>query len=447
VLTIGQALAASEPTVSISGVTITGGVTHSDFFGDDFFAVGGGILVPPGENFAPGATLSVANSVITGNTAAPTSAIDSTLPCPPDITITCINGDLPFAGADGGGINTSGPTTLINTTVSDNRVGGPVASDADGAGINSFEGGLTLGNSTVTGNRASVVAPNGRFADSGGVAIDSGTLQVNASLISNNTASAAVSMPSDIPDGTQGVAGGMHVEGGVSAATISNTTFSGNTASDTNALGDAGASSGGLQIDASVTLSNSVIASNHVRATSLSSGQADAGSGAGEVNGTIANVRFTDNTVDVSSAGGIATAEGGASVFDGGSITNSLISDNSVHVSSPGGSADVRGAGIFVAVSLRLANSTVSGNSGNATGASGSAQGGGIFDAAFPFGPGGPPGGPLTLPNSTITSNMLTGNSGATLQGGGLYIQDEPLTSHNTSITNNVPGQCFGTGC
>ena len=56
VITIGTFGAASEPTVSISGVTITGGVTHSSFLavfaGDNVIALGGGIEVPPAADFA-----------------------------------------------------------------------------------------------------------------------------------------------------------------------------------------------------------------------------------------------------------------------------------------------------------------------------------------------------------------------------------------------------------
>src|SRR6266852_5517940 len=53
--------------------------------------------------------------------------------------------------------------------------GAGIASDADGAGINSPLGSLTLKSSTVTGNRAIASAPNGRFADSGGIFAGSGT--------------------------------------------------------------------------------------------------------------------------------------------------------------------------------------------------------------------------------------------------------------------------------
>jgi hypothetical protein len=104
----------------------------------------------------------------------------------------------------------------------------------------------------------------------------------------------------------------------------------------------------------------------------------------------------------------------------------------------------IRGTAIFVAVSLTLRNSTVSSNTAEVSGANGSARGGGIFDAAFPFGPDGPPGGPLVLQNSELTANALTGSAPFTLNGGGLYIQNEPLNSTNTDIANNKPDQCFG---
>jgi hypothetical protein len=237
----------------------------------------------------------IANSVITGNTVAPTNAIDSGLPCPPDITIICINGDLPFAQAAGGGINSFGPLTLTNTTVSDNEVGGPVASDAGPGGIASIEGGLTQKDSTVTGNQAIASAPNGRFAETGGVAVFSGTLTVDGSLITDNTASLSTSMPNDIPDGTLAIAGGMHVGGGVSAATITNTTVSGNSISATNTVGDANAFSGGLHTDRTFELNNDVISNNGVSVATLdgSTGNAAGDSGAGEWAGTVTNTRIT----------------------------------------------------------------------------------------------------------------------------------------------------------
>ena len=77
VLTIGSFGATTEPTVSISGVTITGGVAQTSpesipFFGiPGVWATGGGIDIPPNADFSGGATVTISNSVITGNRAEP----------------------------------------------------------------------------------------------------------------------------------------------------------------------------------------------------------------------------------------------------------------------------------------------------------------------------------------------------------------------------------------
>jgi hypothetical protein len=447
VITIGTFGAASEPTVSISGVTITGGVTHSSFaaafVGDNVIALGGGIEVPPATDFHGGATVTITNSVITGNRVAPLTAIDSGLPCPADITITCIGGDLPFALAAGGGISSFGPMTLTNTTVSDNQSGGPVASDADNAGIDSEAGGLTLDGVTVRGNQSIASAPNGRFAETGGILANGGTLTMSNSSVTDNSATLAASMPSDIPGGTAALAAGMHVTGGVPAAAISNTTISRNAARETNSLGDATAFSGGLHTDIDITASNDVIADNHVSSSAGSSGHADASAGGGEFSGTFTNIRLTGNSIDANSAAGSASGEGGGTHFDGGTITNSLVADNHVHVSSPVGEVAARGGGVDAAVGATLRNTTVSGNTVDASGASGTVRGGGVFDAAFPDGPNGAPGGPLVLQNSRLTGNALTG-TGLILHGGGLYLENEPLTFRNSVIADNSPDQCFG---
>jgi hypothetical protein len=444
VVTIGKALAATEPTVSISGVTITGGKTRTSwrtFFGNGVIAFGGGIEIPPNSDFSGGATVTIANSVISGNEVAPSATAPVGPPCPD-------GNPCPFAGAFGGGIDNWGSLTLANTTVSNNLIGsasglGALASDAEGAGIRNVLGPLTITNSEIRGNRAAVTAPDGRFADAGGILLVGGTLTMNNASVADNSATVAAAFPSSVDVGVP--AGGMHLTGNVQAVTISNSSISGNVATATNTIGDISAGSAGLHIDIadsnSVALSNDVIDGNSARAAAT--GNADAGSGAGEITGTLSNVRLTGNSVDASSAAGNASVEGGASVFDGGSMTNSLINDNHVHASAPGGSATVQGGGVFVAVSLTLRNSTVNGNTAEASGASGSAQGGGIFDVAFPFGTDGPPGGPLFLQNSKLTNNVLTGH-GFTPQGGGLYILNEPLTSTNSVIADNTPDQCFG---
>src|SRR5262249_51861733 len=77
VLTIGEFGASTEPTVSIEGVTITGGIARSSpestpFTGQEgVFAAGGGVEIPPNADFSGGATVTIASSVITGNRVAP----------------------------------------------------------------------------------------------------------------------------------------------------------------------------------------------------------------------------------------------------------------------------------------------------------------------------------------------------------------------------------------
>jgi hypothetical protein len=446
VLTIGAAHASSEPTVEIDGVTITGGVTRSSWNtgpGAGVIALGGGIEIPPNADFSGGATVTISNSVITGNRVAPSA----TAPSPGGAV--CPGGGLcPFAAASGGGIDNWGTLTIANSTVSDNSVGDApglsgLASDAEGGGIRNVLAGLTISNSVISGNQAPLSAPNGRHTTGAGIFVVGGTIDISNSSVTNNSATLAAALPSSV--GMEAHGAGVSIDN-AEAATIANSTISGNSATMTNSVGDTEAFSGGLHTNPAVTLSNDVIANNHVTSMTRagSTGNADGSAGAGEINGTMSNVRLTGNTVDVRSTAGGASGEGGASVFDGGSFANSVIGDNHVHVAAPAGSATIQGAGFFVAVSLTLRNSTVSGNTADVGGATGSAQGGGIFDVAFPFGPDGPPGGPLVLQNSNITGNVLTGGAGIAPQGGGLYIQSEPLTMTNSVITANTPDQCFG---
>jgi hypothetical protein len=452
VMTIGQIFAASEPTVSINGVTITGGVTRTSPESvpcagkEGVWAAGGGIEVPPGtepggacdrNDFGGGATVTISNSVITGNEVAPSDTVPFG-PC----------GGCPAAWAFGGGIDTSGSLTLANTTVSDNPIGSAsglsgLARFAEGGGIFSGIGDMTITNSSISGNQAAA-SPHGPIADAGGI-VSNGTFTMSNSSVTNNSAT----MNSDFVFGGFVPVGGVHVQNAAQGASISNSTISGNAARVTTSLGFANVISGGLKIDiddSNVRLSNDTISDNSVSATTLpgSTAGANGWGGAGEIGGTLSNVRITGNSVDVSSAAGNASALAGASVFDGGTISNSLIGNNHVHVSAPLGSVDISGGGLDVFGPTTLRNSTVSGNTVDASGTSGSVRGGGIADISFPFGSDGPPGGPLVLQNSKVTVNALNGTAGLTLQGGGIYLQNEPITLMNSVITQNVPDQCFG---
>ena len=75
VVTIGAEQASTEPTVSLSGVTITGGL--NDSFPDHAVTQGGGVRIPQGsfpDRNGLGATVTISDSVIAGNTVASTGA-------------------------------------------------------------------------------------------------------------------------------------------------------------------------------------------------------------------------------------------------------------------------------------------------------------------------------------------------------------------------------------
>ena len=320
-----------------------------------------------------------------------------------------------------------------------------IASDADGGGIVNNLGPLTIIDSTISGNEASASAPNGRFADSGAMQLVGGTLTMTNSTVTDNRASLAASEPStvDANNGSIAIAGGIHVEGGVTAATISNTIITGNSVSMTNNVGDATAFSGGLHTDGVFTLNNDVIANNRVTSATLppSTGNSEGDSAAGAMAGTINNTRMIGNKVTVSSVAGTAIASSGAGIFEG-TLTNSLIRGNQVFASSPNGEVLLGGGGLYAGGPLTLHNTTVSRNTGRATGLTGIAQGGGIF-AVDESAIGGPPGGPLTLTNSRVVSNLLTGSPTITLQGGGIFATN-PVTLTNSLIAGNSPDQCEG---
>ena len=66
-------------------------------------------------------------------------------------------------------------------------------------------------------------------------------------------------------------------------------------------------------------------------------------------------------------------------------------------------------------------------------------QGGGIWNGVDLSGP------PvqLTLENTLVTHNSITGSSGITLQGGGLFTTS-PVMLTNSLVAANAPDQCFG---
>ena len=79
VITIGEPNQSSEPTVSISGVTISGGANSVS--PDPAIPQGGGLSVLPAAGSALGATVTVKDSVITDNSVAPSANDDCGSAC------------------------------------------------------------------------------------------------------------------------------------------------------------------------------------------------------------------------------------------------------------------------------------------------------------------------------------------------------------------------------
>ena len=440
--------------VSIGGVTVTGGVATSAWTPDGpitSVAVGGGVDIPGdfGGTGTVGATVTIRDSAITGNRATPSTTTDSGEPCP--------NGDCPSAGALGAGIADVGKLTLVNTLISGNVAGGPVASEANGGGVwtatNGGPGALTLIDSIVTNNQASVSAPNGRFAVGAGIMVQDGeAFDVQNSTVSDNTASVS----SDYPTGINMIAyaAGIHI-GGYGSATIENSQITGNTASVDDPSGFPGAFDAGLldgdncACGEALVLQNTVISHNHTIANVASSDNGPSDS-AVEIDGpaTVRGTTISDNTTTVTSHHGSASALGAFFAFDydSGSIvmTDSSITNNTVTVTTHTGVATIQGAGLTNGAGLELHDVQISGNSAHATGEAGSsAQGGGIWNGQ-PFGPDGSPTPQLTLENSQVTQNVLTGSPGVALQGGGVFTLGFPLTLNDSNITGNKPDNCEG---
>jgi hypothetical protein len=457
VLTIGKGEAGADKlNVSISGVTVTGGVSTGvpDPNAPSSVAGGGGIFIPSSQDTV-GATVTIRDSVITGNRATPTSTEDSGEPCPGGV-------DCPSADGFGGGIADVGRLTLIDTVVSDNVAGGGVASSAHGGGIwtatNGGPGALTLVDSTVTRNKASVTAPNGRHAEGGGIEVQDGeAFVVRDSTVSDNLASVSNTYSSEDLQMLVDSAG-IHI-GGFGTATIEGSRITGNTAS----ADDPGTTVGA--IDAALTsgfsdfcacgqtldLSNSVISNNHAITNAASTDNGPDGD-AVEIDSqaTISDTRIVDNTTTVAtqaSSQGSVAAMGAFFAFDNdaGSIvmSDSAIDGNTVTTSSKSGPAIIQGGGLTNGGSLDLRNVEIKGNSADAEGDGGLNQGAGIWNGE-PFGPGNTPPPQLTLDNTSVTKNVLTGSAGVTLQGGGLFTLGFPIPLGNSTIEKNVPDQCYG---
>jgi hypothetical protein len=396
VLLIGREQATTEPTVSIDGVTLTGGFNNSS--PDHAVTNGGGVEIAVGSfpvRGGLGATVTITDSVITGNKVASEQLLPAGFCGPFDCSF-----------ATGGGIANAGTLTLINTRVTDNQAGDPSSMTvvATGGGIaGAPQATLTLKHCVVTGNRAIGTLPHGDTAHGGG--IDSpGPLTIEDSVVSGNSADLSTQDPTD--EFPLAIAGGIGI--GAQAA-ITRTIVSDNRVTATSVGGLSVAAAGGILDEGSLTLSDSTIARNYVSAS-----------------------------IPATSHDNVLAGSGGMQVNGAAMISDSLFVGNSVDANAPAGIVNAAGGGIGNFGQTTIERTGVIGNRVTVTGAAGSAQGGGIDnDSLFGSTPS------LTITNSVITGNSLSASIGLTVQGGGLFTAF-PVTLTRTVNAGNRPDQCFG---
>ena len=439
VITIGTLFAPTQPTVSISRVTVTGGLTTTKPPAY-MFTEGGGVWIPPAEGHTTGATVSISDSVIIRNTVAP-STVDPAPNDPPEPPC----GPLGCAFARGGGIANSGTLTVMNTRISDNAVGPSVASEAAGGGIwNRPMGTLSLSRSSVTDNRVVVTAPNGILAVAGGISTH-GVLTIEDSVVRSNS----VDLDASFEGEAASFIGGIELTGNASA-TITRTTVRGNSVEVTNDSGPVLAGIGGINTDpdVSLVLRDSTIDHNSVSATSTAPGaSATAYAGGLELQGVVevTGSRFVANEVIARAPTGFPVAAGGglfAYAFAPASVSDSLVADNSVSSVTTSGEVFAGGGGVFDAGQLTLRRTVITANDVSGVGPTGVAQGGGVWNGFVPL-PGYPEVVRLTLIDTTVTGNKLIASAGIGREGGGVFTEF-PITLSRTVIAGNQPDQCVG---
>lgn len=253
----------------------------------------------------------------------------------------------------GGGISNYGTLTVMNSTFSSNSAG-------SGGGISNEFGTLTMMNSVLSGNSAST---------DGGTILNFSTLTVTSSTLFGNTA---------------GTAGGGIYNTSTGTLIITDSTLSGNSATD----------GAGIYNTGTLEVINSKIISNSAY---------DWGGGI-KNNGplTVSNSTFSDNYADTY-GGAIFNGLGGMLL-----LTHSTLSNNQAY--EGGGMTILNGT-------VTVVNSTLANNSAF------NDYGGGVYNY----------GGALAITNSTLSGNSAP-------DGGGIYNRIGSTNLYNTLVVNSPSG-------
>jgi hypothetical protein len=333
-----------------------------------------------------------------------------------NVTITGGSADI------GGGIQNAGGTlTLNHSQVTGNtaiQAAGGIASASNPSSVAK----LTLNNSSVTRN-SQTLGSEDEGLGGGGVVNVLGTVTLNSSQVSNNTAHGFVG---------GGIANGDYFgfSGTSSVLTLNNSQVNGNTADG---------NGGGIQnLLGTVTLNSSQVNGN----TSLNGGGIASGNGNGGIPpGTshlvLSKSQVNGNTATAAPGEGPPIAAGG--IANGGdAVLNSSQVDNNT-------TSFTGGAGIVNHGTMTLNKSEVNGNTAAGTGLL--ASGGGIINAQGP--PGAVGSAILTLNNSMVNNNTAGGvgggiANGVPLPGGPIPIVGGPVTLNHSQVTGNTAARGGG---
>ena len=237
---LGTTFAGRTSSLTLTGLTITGGETSGD---------GGGI------DFDSSGTLTLNQSAVIGNRSNDSGGGIFTEDGTIVLNNSTVTGNHSDASINGGGgvYALNGDVSLVNSTVSGN------SSTGHGGGIYARSGNVSLINSTVSGN---TTLNDSQFIGSGGgIRSSSGIVSLTNSTVSGNSATArgggisANNFDSDVSLVNSTVSGNSaRYGGGLSAtsATLVNSTVADNSASVTE---------GGISVR-DLTLQNSIVAGN-----------------------------------------------------------------------------------------------------------------------------------------------------------------------------------------
>jgi hypothetical protein len=311
---------------------------------------------------------------------------------------------VPFGGAVGGGLWTTGPSELVGgSTVAGNVI--------DVVGVNGTGGGgglaagsidLVIGPGTIIANNAIIASTAGEIgpaaAIGGGIAMTGGTISLTSTLITGNTLESS---------GTTGTSSGA-----------------------------------GIQLAlATLMLTDVMVTSNSATATSFAAGFATARGDGVDVDGElVVDTSTFDGNTAYASGGGPAVARGAGAYVDGPLLaTDTTFSSNIAEAEAFGvASASAYGGGLATndadGVTVELRRTTVSGNQAIATG---DTSGGALSATAATMAPATTT---VVLVDSTLSGNVASGPILAL--GGGIALRVNPgalgeLHLASTTVTLN----------